>query len=434
MAAVHTTLRVALLWCVAGILLLSTGPAVSADAPLEAAVAGAAAGATVTVPAGVHRVHLVLRRSIRLVGAPGAVLDGGGSGSVVRILASDVSVRGLTIRNSGADLTTEDAGIYVGQKIRDVAIDHNHLEHVLFGIYLDGPSHVEVRGNTVVGMRELRLPNRGDGIHLWNDTRCVIAGNDVSHTRDGIYVYVSPDNVIEGNTIHDVRYGVHYMYSQPDVLRNNVSFHNTAGFALMSSAHLTVTGNAAYGNTSYGILLNYVNYSRIEGNRIRDIKGQFFPDGQLVPGASGKGIFVYLSNGNVFTRNLVEDSRIGIHVTAGSIDNRVYDNAFVHNRTQVFYVQNVLENWSWHGRGNYWSDYAGWNFNGDGVGVVPYRPNDGVDVLMWKYPDAKLLVSSPAILLLRYVQRAFPVFAPPGLVDDHPLMKPPVTWSTRNDG
>ncbi|TAN07618.1 MAG: nitrous oxide reductase family maturation protein NosD [Rhodanobacteraceae bacterium] len=430
----YAAFRVRLILCVALAVAAPVGVAAVVPASLQQAIAGAAAGATIDVPPGVHHVHLTLAKPITLAGQPGAVLDGGGTGTVLRILASHVAVRGLTIRHSGADLTTEDSGIYVAPKVEDVTLVHNRLEDVLFGVYLDGPSRVLVKDNTIIGMRQLRSPNRGDGIHLWNDTRCVISGNDVSHTRDGIYVYVSPGNLIEGNTIHDVRYGVHYMYSQPDTLRGNVSFHNVAGFALMASNHLTVTDNRAYDNASYGMLLNYVNYSLVKGNLIGDTKGQFRPDGQVVPGAAGKAIFVYLSNGNVFTQNLIADSRIGIHITAGSVDNRVYDNAFVRNRTQVFYVQNVEEDWSWKGRGNYWSDYDGWNFNGDGIGVVPYRPNDGVDVLMWKYPDAKLLLSSPAILLMRYVQRAFPVFAPGGLVDNHPLMQLPAVWRKAGHG
>jgi nitrous oxidase accessory protein len=46
-------------------------------------------------------------------------------------------------------------------------------------------------------------------------------------------------------------------------------------------------------------------------------------------------------------------------------------------------------------------------------------------VLLWKYPSARNLMSSPAVLLLRYVQRAFPVFTPPSVQDSHPLMKAP---------
>lgn len=423
------------LWLLLLLLLAAPGFCLAAQAPysLEKAVAEAAAGSVVNVPAGVHHVHLLLNRPISLVGIPGAILDGGNTGDVIRIAASHVRVSGLTIRNSGSDLTTMNAGVYINRSVDDVEISNNRIEHVLFGVYLDGPNHVVVSANAIVGMPELRMPDRGDGIHLWNDTGCTISGNDVSKARDGIYVYISPDNTIENNRIHDVRYGVHYMYSKRNVLKGNISYDNTAGFALMASEHLQVIGNEAYDDTSYGLLLNYINYSEIRGNEVRNIQGQFDANGQVIDGAEGKAIFVYLSQGNTIADNLLEGSRIGIHVTAGSEQNKIYDNAFVDNQTQVMYVQNNAEEWSWDHRGNYWSNYLGWDLNGDGIGDVPYRPNDGVDVLLWKYPSARVLMSSPSILLMRYVQRAFPVFTPPSVQDSYPLMRIPANLRARAD-
>jgi len=385
----------------------------------------------VDVPPGVHHAHLFLDKPISLVGTPGAILDGDNTGDVIRIEASHVRVSGLTIRDSGSDLTTMNAGVYIERSVDDVEISNNRIEHVLFGVYLDGSNHVVVSANTIIGMPELRVPDRGDGIHLWNDTGCTISGNDVSKARDGIYVYISPDNTIENNRIHDVRYGVHYMYSKRNVLKGNISYNNTAGFALMASTHLQVIGNEAYDDMSYGLLLNYINYSEIRGNEVRNIQGQFDANGRVIDGAEGKAIFVYLSQGNTIADNLLEGSRIGIHVTAGSEQNKIYGNAFVDNQTQVMYVQNNSEEWSWHRRGNYWSNYLGWDLNGDGIGDVPYQPNDGVDVLLWKYPGARVLMSSPSILLMRYVQRAFPVFTPPSVQDSYPLMRIPANLRAR---
>ncbi len=397
---------------------------VRAQGGVQAAILAAAPGATVTVPAGVHAVRgLRLARPITLVGEPGAVLDAGGSGDVLRIGAAHVTVRGLTLRHSGVDLTAEHAGIFVERTARDVTLDHNVLVDVLFGVYLDGAANVRVTRNVIRGIRALHVADRGDGIHLWNDTGCSIEDNDIADSRDGIYVYVSPHNAIARNLVHGVRYGIHYMYSGHNEVADNVSRGNVAGYALMSSDHLKVTGNLAEDDQSYGFLLNYISKSAFSGNEARRITG--LPDGRgaTLMGGEGRGIFVYLSQFNDFHANVVAGSEIGIHMTAGSEHNRLWDNRFIDNRVQVKYVQNLAQEWSVDGRGNYWSDYLGWDLDGDGIGDVPFRPNDGVDVLLWKYPAARSLLSSPAILLLRYVQRAFPVFTPPSVQDSHPLMQ-----------
>lgn len=412
----------------ASLLLLATmggGGARAAKPSLAQSIAEAAPGATVYVAPGVHHGSLQITRPLTLVGRPGAVIDGDGKGDIIRITASHVTVRGLVLENSGASLTRENAGIFVDKQAADVTLANNSLRHVLFGIYLDGSAGTQVLHNRIRGMTELRVPDRGDAIHLWNDTGVLVKDNDVGGTRDGIYIYVSPHNRIIGNTIHDVRYGVHYMYSNHDILAGNISYHNTAGYALMMSDHIKVLDNRAFADQQYGLLLNYVTYSDVVGNHIRDIHGQKGAGGGLILGAGGKGIFVYDSEHDRFHRNRIADCRIGVHVTAGSDDDRFYGNVFLNNRIQVKYVQNTRSEWSWRGVGNYWSDYRGWDLNGDGFGDVPYRPNSGVDVLLWKYPTASLLMSSPAVLALRYVQRAFPVFTPPGVQDSHPLMRPP---------
>lgn len=403
---------------------LLAAPVWAGDA-LEQAVATAPPGATVNVPTGVHAVHLKLDKPITLAGEPGAILDGAGQGDIVRIGASGVTVRGLILRHSGTDLTAMNAGIYVERQARDVVVSGNRIEESLFGVYLDGAANVRVERNTIRGLRGLRLSDRGDGIHLWNDTGCTIVGNDVADARDGIYVYVSSGNTIAHNLVHGVRYGVHYMYSQHNLLLGNISRGNLAGYALMSSHHLKVIGNSSADEGSYGFLLNYISQSEIAGNRVYRVNGLSDDAGGTIEGTDGKGLFVYLSQYNSFHDNLVADSQIGIHMTAGSENNRLWSNRFEDNRVQVKYVQSLAQEWSERGRGNFWSDYLGWDLDADGVGDIPFRPNDGVDVLLWKYPSARNLMSSPAVLLMRYVQRAFPVFTPPSVQDSHPLMKAP---------
>ena len=410
--------------------IVMTLPAHAEDG-LQHAIATAASGAVLSVARGVHHVHLVLDHPVTLDGQPGAILDGDGQGDVVRVRIARVTLRNLTIRNSGRDLTAMNAGVYVEKGVDGAVIEDNRIQDALFGVYLDGPQHVQVIGNVITGIAELRVPDRGDGIHLWNDAWCVIKGNDVSGTRDGIYDYVSHDDLIVDNHIHEVRYGVHQMYTKRETLQGNISWNNVAGMALMSSDHLRVTGNQIFNNSSYGILFNYVTYSDISGNEVHDIAQERSADSQVVDGGEGKALFVYNSEFNRIHTNYLADSSIGIHITAGSQDNHVYGNAFVDNRTQVKYVQNIAEEWSLDDKGNYWDNYLGWDLDGDGIGDVPFRPNDGVDVLLWKYPSARVLMSSPSILLLRYVQRAFPVFTPPSVQDSHPLMSVPETLRAR---
>jgi nitrous oxidase accessory protein len=147
--------------------------------------------------------------------------------------------------------------------------------------------------------------------------------------------------------------------------------------------------------------------------------------GVAIDGAEGKAVFIYNSLYNTFEGNLFADSNIGIHLTAGSEDNRLSGNAFVNNQRQVKYVATRTQEWSEQGRGNYWSDYLGWDRDQDGIGDVSYEPNDNVDRLLWTYPEARVLMFSPAVDTLRWVQAAFPVVKSAGVQDSSPLMSIP---------
>src|SRR3546814_19709986 len=76
----------------------------------------------------------------------------------------------------------------------------------------------------------------------------------------------------------------------------------------------------------------------------------------MISGGEGKALFIYNSLFNTIENNHFEKSSLGIHLTAGSEDNRIAGNAFVGNQQQVKYVATSTPEWSVDGRGKYWSD------------------------------------------------------------------------------
>jgi len=378
---------------------------------LQAALGGTSAGDTLVLGPGVHRGNFVVDTAgLTLRGKDGAVLDGGG-GTVLRVDAPRVTVTGLTFRGSGTDLQAEDSGIFVSKAGEEARILSNRLEGNLMGVNLKGPRNALVKGNTIVGLREGHMSERGNGVHVWNAPGSRVIGNDIRYGRDGIFVTTSLKNRFHGNRMRDLRYGVHYMYTNKSEVSGNVSVGNHAGYAIMYSKHIDARGNLSLRDRDHGLMLNFANYSEIEDNAVLD--------------GGGKCLFVYNSNFNAVRRNRLQGCGIGIHFTAGSQGNKVFENAFAGNRTQVKYVGTTHHEWAENGRGNYWSDHAAFDLDGDGVADRPYRPNGLVDQMLWRHPRAKLLLSSPAVRLLRWAQSQFPALLPGGVVDPAPLMDPP---------
>jgi len=382
---------------------------------IAAAIQQAAAGDTVLVTHGHYPAHLVITKPLRLKGLNRPTLDGGNMSDVIRIKSPDVIIEGFIISNSGADLTAQNAGIYLEPGSDRAIVRDNVINYTLFGLWIEKVKDIQVVGNNITGMRDLASAQRGNGIELYNSSGAQIIANHISFTRDGIYVDVSDHALFRGNRLHHLRYGTHYMNSNYNVWENNESYLNRGGLALMEVRNQTVRNNRAWGNSDHGIMLRTIQDSVIENN---------------VVAGNGRGFFIYDAEYNVLRKNLIVGNHVGIHLWAGSIHNEVDENDLINNREQIKYVASKDEYWGVK-TGNYWSNYVGWDRNGDGVGDVPYEANDLVDRLTWKYPAAKLLLNSPAVQTLRLVARQFPLLRATSIVDQHPRMSPfNKDWST----
>ncbi len=365
-------------------------------------------GAALQLKEGVYEGRVVIDKPLTIRGVDGALIQGDGEGSVITIDAPDVTVKDVTITGSGLSLETMDAGVLVTEEGDRVHVENNCLDDNLIGVNLKGAEDVVIRGNEITGRQDLRPNERGNGVHLWNTPGSIVEGNLFRFGRDGIFVNTSRRNVFRGNHFEKLRFAVHYMYTNQSEVSGNVSIGNHIGFALMFSNRLIVKDNVSIDDRDHGIMLNYANYSEIAGN--------------VVEHGGEKCVFIYNANRNRFERNRFEGCPIGVHFTGGSERNAFTENAFIGNETQVKYVGTRWLDWSVDGRGNYWSDHAAFDLDGDGIADSAYRPNDMIDQVLWTHPLAKLLINSPAFQLLRWVQTQFPALYPGGVIDTSPLM------------
>lgn len=398
-----------MLGTLAAILAASTSGALSQT--LAERIAAAAPGAVLRLEKGVHKGPLVIDKALTLIGEDGAVVEGDGESSVVTITAPDVTVRGLTIRGSGDSLAEEDSGVYVTQEAVNALVEDNIIDGNLFGVFLKGAPAAMVRDNVITNRNDLRLSERGNGVHLWNAPGSQVVDNHITGGRDGIFTTTSKNNTFAGNVFRDLRFAVHYMYTNDSTIRGNISEGNHAGYVIMFSHRIRARDNVSRGDRDHGLLLNYANDAQVTGNQVTE--------------GGEKCVFIYNAHKNLFQGNRFQGCDIGIHFTAGSERNTVTANAFVGNRTQVKYVGTRDIVWARDGVGNYWSDNAAFDLDGDGIGDRPYRPNGLVDQVLWRAPAAKLLMASPAIQVLQWAQSAFPAVLPGGVVDPAPLMHPP---------
>lgn len=396
-------------------LLLLTSPALAREVTVAAgqgalanAIAGADAGDVLLLSPGGYGGAVVIDRPLTIRGPQDAVIDGLGQGTVVTIDAPDVTILGVTVTGSGMSSPDLDAGIKILKQADRARVEGTHVLGNLHGIDVHGGLDALVRGNTIEGTQNPRMNDRGNGIYVWNSPGAVVEENSVRWGRDGIFSNTSRKGTYRNNLFRDLRFAVHYMYTNDSEVSGNVSIGNHLGYAIMFSNKVVLRDNLSLADRSHGVMLNYTNSSDISGN--------------LVRGGANRCTFIYNAHKNLIYGNRFEGCAIGIHFTAGSERNVLTDNSFIANREQVKYVGTRDVEWSFEGRGNFWSDHPAFDLNGDGIADSAFRPNDLMDHILWSQPAAALLMGSPAVQLIRWSQSSFPATLPGGVVDSAPLM------------
>lgn len=379
--------------------------------PLQDRIDAAAPGDTVFVPRGTFDGDLVVSKRLAVIGSGGSVIRGSGRGTCLTLTADSCVVRDLVVEHSGKDLTREDAAILLKSS-------HNILERLtirdaLFGIYLLSSHENRVADNSISATPGLDLGQRGNGIHVWNSHGNTFIGNSITGTRDGFYFLYANRSRTERNRASQLRYGLHYMYSDSNEFVANIFVDNLAGAAIMYSTDIRFRHNLFVRNrgyASYGLLLQDCHGVLADSNIIAD---------------NVVGMFFEAATGNVFRHNIIARNDIALTMFQNAENNAFSENNFMDNVNALVIVgKRTASQWSAGGRGNFWSDYDGYDLDGNGIGDVPLRIQNVFEYLEGKFPNTRLYLYSPAAQALASATKAFPIVAITREEDPFPLMRP----------
>ncbi|MCU0249572.1 MAG: nitrous oxide reductase family maturation protein NosD [Vicinamibacterales bacterium] len=384
-------------------------PGAESASPLQARLDAAPRGARVLVDAGTYRGDLVIERPVHLVGVGRPVLEGSGSGSVVRIRAADVTIEGFDVDGLGhGDLGRDTSGIHVAAP--RATVKDCRVKRALFGVYLREAPGSTVQGTVIEGVPGLEPGEKGSGIHVWNTDGFTLTDNRIYEARDGLYIQSSPHGFVARNVASHVRYGLHYMFSDDNVFEDNRFEYAAAGSAIMYSNRIRFRRNQFLHNrgfASVGLLFKACDDVVAEDNLIAD---------------NARGIFLEGSNRDVFRRNIIAESDVAIVLYDSCARIRFEGNSFVANLSPLMLVGRRTDTVV---AGNYWSENRELDLDGDGFADRPYRLSSVFDHMRGNLTAADLFAQGLAATALGAAETAFPVLTAITVEDSRPLARPP---------
>ncbi len=378
---------------------------------LQDTIDKASSGAILKLPNGVYRGSITINKPISIIGiGDSVIIDGLGKGTVITAKGSYITLKNLTITNSGSRHETLDAGIKLSNGVQN-EISNCKIINSLFGIDLQMINSSIIQNNYITS-KKLPLGLRGDGLRLWYSNNNIIKANHLYKSRDMV-VWYSHGNKIEENQGEWSRYSLHFMYAGKNFVKNNHYKFNSVGIFFMYSQDTIATGNiieSSLGATGMGIGLKDASNFTLKDNTIL---------------YCAQGMYIDRSPFEPDTHNWIEGNRVlynaeAIHFHSLSINNIIKNNTIQGNIEDIVndskadrdnQETNLVIN-------NYWDNYKGFDRDGDGIGDTPHQIYQYADQ-MWVYnPDVKFFYGSPIISIVNFLAKLAPFSKPLFLLED----------------
>ncbi len=376
---------------------------------LQEAIDKAPAGSILKLPQGVYKGNIVIKKPITIVGQTNnVIIDGQNKGTVIVAKGSYITLKNLTIINSGSRHENLDAAIKLSDGTQN-EISHCNIKDCLFGIDMQMVNHSFIHDNNITS-KKLDLGLRGDGLRLWYSNDNIIRKNSLIKSRDMV-VWYSHGNLIEENYGRENRYSLHFMYAGENLVKNNFYEKNSVGIFFMYSQDTTAIGNivkSSLGATGMGIgLKDASNFTLKDNTIIYCAQGMYIDRSPFEPDTHNwiNGNKILYNAEAIHFHSLSVDNIMKHNIIQGNIEDVINDSK--RNQTK----ENLIVE-------NYWDNYAGFDKNGDNIGDTSHKVYQYADQ-MWVYnPDVKFFYGSPVISLLNFLAKLAPFSKPLFLMED----------------
>lgn len=209
---------------------------------------------------------------------------------------------------------------------------------------------------------------QADGVSIGGFT---ITNSKSDHA--GIYVHTNHYQIIEFNIITANGYGIQFYSSNGNRITDNIIVENEKdGFYIEASHANEILRNEVKNNQQNGIAFSFASTFNTASDNHVESNGLASLQNTCCAALADGGFSVdQSSRSNIFEKNSITKNAVGVKIDGTTENNFIYSNDFVNN-VETSALDSGVNNWDKDNIGNHWSDYAGEDQNGDGIGDTPY--------------------------------------------------------------
>ena len=313
---------------------------------IQEAINNSVEGDTIFVTTGVYYEHVVVNRSVSIVGedVDTTILDGNNTGHVMNVVSDNVTISGFTVQRAGSiDVPDLDAGICLNSAADCVVSGNRLIDNGFCGISL-----LNSQRNMII---ENNVTNSGwGGIHLLTSSHNIVSRNIVDNMYAPINGHASSHyNNITENVISNSTYGMFYHNAKyNNILRNSLSDIAVEGIELQDQVSDNIVANNTLTNCSVAIKLLGPNYRNIvsgniltngqSGIRIQNARYTEIYNNTIAYNYGDEwdaGIRLDSSSDSIIHSNLIVDNWRGILLYTSSPHVSIYGNTITDNEFGV---------------------------------------------------------------------------------------------------
>ena len=163
-------------------------------------------GATLKLQDGIYNGNIVINKPLTIIGVGNnVIIKGEDKDIVVTINAHNVTLKNLTITNSGSRIEKLDSAIFMN-KIENCTITKCKILNSLYGIDMNRVKNCTISNNYITS-KDNPISLKGDALKVWYSSNNIIKNNIIEYSKD-IKLTFAHHNRFINNTIKNNRFGI----------------------------------------------------------------------------------------------------------------------------------------------------------------------------------------------------------------------------------